>query len=968
MTTAYSAKKRFTNKNKNKQKFSDTKGFWEWNGYQKPHIKSSEEAIKSKLSTGNFDHSKIDSMINPKLSLIQSIKDKQESNLKLNSKERLILENHIQKTNNLISKDLENLGKLGLRADVKTDIGRIHKLFLVAINQVKSKNYNMVFYIYQKLSEFEIPEDILKKYRDTFSEMKSIIATLDTIELQFNKFYGNMPPLNTQGFVKLDDFQIDVISNINKNLTTIVQAPTSAGKSILTGYLYTKNIKALVVVPTDILCWQMAAMIGNIMRTDIPILTKTHQTNPSRKEMVEKINKIGIVVGTPTELMDYLPLISVDFDWVVIDEIHMIGKKECSEMESIVKLYSDKPILALSATIGNVDELKNWFLQTGQKEVDIIKCEKRFFNLQRFYYDNKKDCINRIHPLSMVSIDDFIDKSILKKSLNPTPPDIYNLYEILSDNFDLGDLEIETFFDTSERITLDKANLYFSKLIEFMITKIEKSKKKIINILKNFKPANLNDYDVDFVNFCFRLKNEEKIPAIIFHLNSYNCLEKIKEFSTNIKRKEEEKYPNRFKEINTLLKKAKALEKKRDQAKIDDMGEKKRAKAMMEEDILVEPEINISLNEPHSDFIFNKNQYFSQYQIEQWARELKKFFPNNGSEYHYIIDLLYRGVGVYVKGLPDPYLRIVQNLACDKRLAIVFSDDSLVFGVSMPFRTSVITDDPQLDPMMYHQMAGRAGRRGLDKEGNVIFVEQSWNKIKDLSVSVIPSIVGEDTMYYGYLYGNRFNNDSRWDNICKNFLNKNRSESECKEFYETIEYNTQKDNAWEFVNSDDSNFNHMLWKFRNNDTCFRVPILIQYIKKFFKNCNPTNEATQIECSKLLSFFLNIKEIDEDCNYNLQPYDKFDINIHEYLESLALDIPINIDGRIYYSIQKNKLYSCDTNEETNKLRETLMEFGNQTRIVQHYFFHCNEISITRLLGKLLTRILWIYLSSSPIMMH
>ena len=61
MTTVYSAKKRVTNKNK--QKFSDTKGFWEWNGYQKPHIKSSEEAIKSKLSTGNFDHSKIDSMI-----------------------------------------------------------------------------------------------------------------------------------------------------------------------------------------------------------------------------------------------------------------------------------------------------------------------------------------------------------------------------------------------------------------------------------------------------------------------------------------------------------------------------------------------------------------------------------------------------------------------------------------------------------------------------------------------------------------------------------------------------------------------------------------------------------------------------------------------------------------------------------------------------------------------------------------
>lgn len=964
MTTVYSGKK----KKVTKPKFTDTKGFWEWNNYQKPHLKSSEEAIKSKLSTGSFNHHKIDEMIDPQLSLVDRIITKTEQGGKLNSKEKLIHQNYLQKKENLVNNDLTALKKLGIKADVKSDIGRIHKLFMVAENQLACHNNEMVFYIYQKLLEFDIPNNVLEKFKSTFDEMTSISDGLDKIKLQFTKFYANMPPLNSKGFVKLDDFQVEVIKNINSNTTTIVQAPTSAGKSVLTGYLYTKKVKALVVVPTDILCWQMASMIGNIMNTDIPILTKTHQTIISRDAMVEKINKIGIIVGTPKELMDYLPLISVDFDWIVIDEIHMIGKKECCEMESIVKLYNDKPILALSATIGNVEQLRDWFLKTGQKKVNIIKCEKRFFNRQRFYYHDNK--LNRIHPLSMITIENFIDKSIFNKNLSPTPPDIYNLYNILDDNFDLGDLDIETFFSDKERITLDRANSYFLKLIEFMVSKASKSKskKKIINILKQFKPVNLEDYQINFVDMCFKLKEEDKIPAIVFHLDSYNCLEKIKDFSKIIKEKEQIKFPNRFKEINSLLKKAKALEKKRDQAKIDEMGEKKRAKAMMVDDILVEPQINVSLNEPHKDFIFNKHQYFSHYQIEQWAKELKRYFPNNGSEYHYIIDLLYRGVGVYVKGLPDPYLRIVQNLACDKRLAIVFSDDSLVFGVSMPFRTSVITNDPKIDPMMYHQMAGRCGRRGLDCEGNEIFVELSFKKIKELSVSNIPSIIGEDTMFYGNIYSQNLSSDYRWKNIKNNFLQNTRSNDDIQDFYDTIEYNVIKGNAWDFVNSDDKNFNHMLWKFRHNENCFRVPILIQYIKKIFRNCNPVNEATQIECSLLLSYFLNINEVDEDFPHKIKSYPKFDIDIFEYLESLALDIPINIDGRIYYSIQKNKLFEASSNEEKNILRENLMNFCNETRIIQHYFFHCKEISITRLLGKLLTRMLWVYLTSSPIMLN
>ena len=77
-------------------------------------------------------------------------------------------------------------------------------------------------------------------------------------------------------------------------------------------------MKALVVVPTDILAWQMSSMVGKIVNKDIPIITETYQTSPKRDKLIEKIQQSGIVVGTPSYLLDFLPLIDIDFEWLVM--------------------------------------------------------------------------------------------------------------------------------------------------------------------------------------------------------------------------------------------------------------------------------------------------------------------------------------------------------------------------------------------------------------------------------------------------------------------------------------------------------------------------------------------------------------------------------------------------------------------------------------------------------------------------
>ena len=364
----------------------------------------------------------------------------------------------------------------------------------------------------------------------------------------------------------------------------------------------------------------------------------------------------------------------------------------------------------------------------------------------------------------------------------------------------------------------------------------------------------------------------------------------------------------------------------------------------------------VSLNEPHLDFILNKHQIISEYDIEKYNKELNKYFPVNGSEYHYIIDLLWRGVGVYVKGLPDPYLRIVQNLACKGELAIVFSDESLVFGVSMPFRTSVITKD-NIDSMMYHQMAGRAGRRGLDKEGNVVFINNDFNTIKKLSISSIPNITGNSNYCYGINFSNKLALDENkpiWNKIKHNNLSKTIVQNN---IYQTMEIF----NKWEFIDCDDLAQNHMMWKLRKSDDCFRYAFLLPYIRKIFNNCNPTNEKSQIDFSRFMLSYTFIK-LDHNNNIleELDAAKKF--NIKKTLNDIDLPVPNNIDSKIFECIRCNKLiYDNDYN-----LREDIILFSENIKYIQHYFYHKNEIIITRLIGKLLTRIWWIYHTSSPIM--
>lgn len=93
-------------------------------------------------------------------------------------------------------------------------------------------------------------------------------------------------------------------------------------------------------------------------------------------------------------------------------------------------------------------------------------------------------------------------------------------------------------------------------------------------------------------------------------------------------------------------------------------------------------------------------------------------------------DSLARGIGVHHSGILPILKEVVELLFQRGYVKLLFATETFAMGVNMPARTVVFDsykkhDGKELRPILpaeYTQMAGRAGRRGLDKHGKVILL------------------------------------------------------------------------------------------------------------------------------------------------------------------------------------------------------------------------------------------------------
>lgn len=1001
-----------------KPRLKSDRGFWPTHQFIRSDDLTNELNVKNSLApNGGINVHRIDDMITGIVSKEEELLRREKKGDKFDKADTIRIENYHKKRKALIQHDISSLQTIQgvVKSKPVTVEGRFYKKIKLLKMFLEKNNKKKIAHVWLKiqddednLSEMDFDSNTKSEFQAILNDAQSKIDSYDMVDMQLNELSNFVTPLNITGFKKLEDFQVRVIQLIQQNekkpigkkTSILVKAPTSAGKTALAGYLFTKPGRFLVCVPTNALAWQLSAYISQIMKVNVPLVTDTFQSALKMSDLVNMIIKSRCVVGTPKELVDVIArpeFKDITYDYMMLDEIHMLGHKEGAEMEHIIKAFPETPVLALSATIGNEVELGKWIESCGRPKVEIVTYNKRFINLQRFRYNQKTKKIDRINALSMIGLEDYLSGEVINKSIIPTPQDAYSTYQkILTAYPDEDSIKHQEFFESNDRLSLDDILRFFNHHLKFMVKKVQENDETMIELIRSLQLNFFERQQVNLVDLLFTLKESDKCPAIVFHKNSSIVMEYAYNIHQDITKRESAKYPKMYSERHKHNKKFKQQQKKDDRdesmKRINDSSkdsdkliarmEKKKAEAEKKDGVVEERVTEKDLFEPHPDFILNQHQYINKVIVESWEDRVNPnrdtFFPRNGDCYHWVLMLLYRGIGIYCKGLPDPYLRIVQQMANDKQLAVVLSDKELVFGVSMPFRTAVILDDDNLDSMEYHQMAGRAGRRGHDKEGNVVFVEQSSERIRELSVSVIPNVVGsEDCYHYGAKVAEKLSESTRWNRTSKSMLASYGEEDD--DFFESIRFNIEEGGVWDYLNKiDNKHLLHLLWQFRQTDECLMLPLVLQHFENAFVSARSDNETDQISAAHYLLHFIEVRT----AKGNVMPthsmiegeHKDFYQKMKDDKEGYCFEIADEIDGDVQQCIRENRCIDTKTVMEKHNLRQKISRFISKLRSIQHYYYHMGLVSspsqgkyknICKLLGKLFTRLKWIYHTSSKL---
>ncbi len=617
----------------------------------------------------------------------------------------------------------------------------------------------------------------------------------DIIVFQLTEMADRLPPLSrfVHGW-KLDEWQKRVLRVVDEKRSAIVCAPTSSGKTVISQYVtfaLGSTGRVLFVVPTEPLVWQVAALFHKLLKGSVGLCMDYMHFRPD--------SQLRVIVGTPHSLETVLSKLrgpvgeeavkKVDyaemqggftFDYAIFDEVHSLDGEKGGSLQRLIQSLNCN-FLALSATIGNAEQLRNWWegvrgqqlndveaIEANEKpegperwplgeqnrdpRVHLEEYSERFINLQRWVWS--QDGFRPLHPLSAVSFDMLTPNWKDRHSLPFTPRDTYALWEACLNHFpaeDISDLEPHKFFSGSQRITLQAAKKYELTLC----SRLEVLAKKFPSETKALLSKSIPDvvgHDTDVVAAVQDIKLKDLCPAIMFHLDSFHCLELFKELLLELESAQQKKYPNYLKELQ---------EKAEELARLRAQAAKRRVQNAKEEeeeakdmgDMSLENQQFVDTAAPHPEFVLSHSvNRLSSKEYEDIVSELAPSV-NHGelkSPGHPFLRSLRRGFGIYIDDASFPkYRRIIQRLAQQGKLAFVFSDHSLAYGVNMPFRSCCFCSsmDQMLTPLLAQQMSGRAGRRGLDTQGNLLYMNMKWPRIQHLMIGSIPAIRGDDPRY-----------------------------------------------------------------------------------------------------------------------------------------------------------------------------------------------------------------------------
>ena len=255
------------------------------------------------------------------------------------------------------------------------------------------------------------------------------------------------------------------------------------------------------------------------------------------------------------------------------------------------------------------------------------------------------------------------------------------------------------------------------------------------------------DVSDELYDVIMQLKDNDLLPAVAFQLNTYGAFNMFKSLLSRLESDQVAEFPTYRKDlIKVAREKAQMRKVAAGKSNKNAAEAEEDAKSGFVDDSLIQEDTT----KPHDKYVLSAaGKRLSYNEVEDIISDMKKS-GESVDVGHALIRGLRRGIAIYTNEVGfSCYRRQVQMLAQKGRLAVVFSDSALAYGVNMPFRTCVFCGDmgEDLTPLIAQQMQGRAGRRGMDVQGNVVYLGMDWPYIENLMLGQISHVTGKNPRY-----------------------------------------------------------------------------------------------------------------------------------------------------------------------------------------------------------------------------
>ncbi|KAF4979437.1 hypothetical protein FZEAL_4361 [Fusarium zealandicum] len=602
-----------------------------------------------------------------------------------------------------------------------------------------------------------------------------------------------------------DAWQRDVLDTIDANESLLVVAPTSAGKTFISFYAMKKVLEEsddgvlVYVAPTKALVNQIAAEVE-------ARFSKSYNNQPGKSVWainsgdyrINNPSRCQILVTVPHMLQAMLLApnnASSPSSWsrrvkrIIFDEVHCIGQADDGVIWEQLLLLAPCPIIALSATVGNPNDLKDWLaISEARKgnEMKMIVHNVRYSDLRKFTYEPPKEFVfkelKQSPRLPVPGLDEGDTISPNFKFIHPVVA-LKDRNRAVLDDVTLEARDCLTLWNHMDKTFPEKLLKAKNDLTPLKALPAVIEKSHVIEWEKNLKTALQAAMEVpespfdalqesldaaaqaaiagkdraptttageDHVDQLFSLTCElhaqDALPAIAFNYDRSECERATESIFSKLQEAErafketDSAWQQKLKDFAQWQKvKANAKEAQDNKKAGGDQNMSKLETARAEASAEVSPWESFNPDAPLEQFSFAGTKAMQQAEFDDMTRWLNVDKVNP-----WLVDALRRGVGVHHAGMNRQYRQIVEMLFRNGYLRLVVATGTLALGINMPCKTVIFSGDSvYLSPQNYRQAAGRAGRRGFDLLGNIVFNGIPKNRVHEIMSSRLPALKGQ---------------------------------------------------------------------------------------------------------------------------------------------------------------------------------------------------------------------------------